>query len=229
MLVSLDVAEFQLVALFKLRQLGAGLGVIEGVKSRKTVKFDTITAGRKCTVSLCALFFGFDFHLHGALDAVGHHTCQEPLPDEAVELILVGCQTAADIVRRQRDVRGADGLMAVLGLGADLKVAVLLRQIFLPVSAENIVLSSRAGLIGDTEGVGTHVGDETDLISMDIDTFVQFLGHLHGSACLETETPGGVLLQGGSNKRGSRLLAAGALFHRGNGEIGPVETRKIFI
>ena len=103
--------------------------------------------------------------------------------------------------------------MAVLRVVPLFEVAGFVRNVLRTVGGLDVRRGSRAGLVRDAQGVRSHVGDETDLGALDVDTFVQLLGHLHGAAGLEAEAAGRVLLQGGGDERRRRLFAAGALLH----------------
>lgn len=60
----------------------------------------------------------------------------------------------------------------------------------------HIVCGCLLRLCGDTQAVGTHIGNQTDCTqSVDIHAFVQFLCHLHGALGLKAQAIGGILLQ----------------------------------
>ena len=214
-LVAEQLAEFQDVAHGQVREHGAGLLVVDVVDGGEAVELDAVAgSGEHAVLIRVAVRVGrFDLHFHRVLDGGRHHGGDEPLPDETVQFILVGAEGAADFVRSERDVRRADGLMAVLRVVALLEVTGLVRDILVAVGGLDVVHRRSTGLVGDTERVRSHVGDETDLGALDVDTFVQLLGHLHGATGLEAEAAGRVLLQGGGDERRRRLFAAGALLH----------------
>ncbi len=64
-------------------------------------------------------------HMTGALGVNGHRikqgvchlACQEPAPDQLIELKLVCRQAAADGLRIQLHMGGADGFVGILGPG----------------------------------------------------------------------------------------------------------------
>ena len=231
MLVAEQLAEFQDVAHGQVREHGASLLVVDVVEGREPVELDAVSGGGEHAVLVrAAVRVGrFDLHFHGVLDGGRHHGGDEPLPDETVQLILIGRQRTADFVRSQRDVGRADGLVAVLRVVPLFEVAGFVRNVLRAVGGLDVRRGSRARLVRDAQGVRSHVGDETDLGAFDVDTFVQLLGHLHGAAGLEAEAAGRVLLQGGRDERRRRLFAAGALLHGVHDIDGVLEPAEVLV
>ena len=64
------------------------------------------------------------------------------------------------------------------------------------------------GLLRQIDGVGTHVGDQTDGLTADIQPFIQLLGDPHGATGRESQLARGLLLERGGGKRGCGVAFA---------------------
>ena len=85
--------------------------------------------------------------------------------------------------------------MTVLCARAGFEKAGLCGQIFIAVGIADIGLRVGDRVVGDTQGVGTHVGDQTDRAdALELNALVQLLRDLHGAAGLEIELAGRLLL-----------------------------------
>ena len=156
---------------------------------------------------------GVDLHRDAVIHGVGHLAGHVAAPDQLVEPVLLSGQVFFELLRRPFHIAGADGLMGILGVGLGL-VAVGLRGIVvLAVAAENKALCGGDGLLGDPQGVGTHVGDQAHgALPLDIHALVELLGDGHGPPGRHGELPGRLLLHGGGGERGrGAALFVGAL------------------
>ncbi len=118
------------------------------------------------------------------------------------------------LVRGAQDGAGPDGFVGVLGVR---------RFGFVDVGHggheghAKIALDQGAGfgqgVIGDADGVGTHVGDEADgALGAEFDAFIEALGDHHGALDGHAKFARGVLLELGGGERRQRVAAAlGAL------------------
>src|SRR6185437_8318954 len=119
------------------------------------------------------------------------------LPDQLVELALVGLEIAGDLLRPAEHVGRTDRLMRLLRiLGLGLVDARLVRPVVVAV-----LLLDQAARRGDRlarhgDAVGSHVGDETNRLAGDVDALIEALGDPHGPAGAEPELARGLLLEG---------------------------------
>ena len=183
--------EFELFLTFQFGQLRVlfVLGVAAFFIQRGVaLKFDLIAAGGKQAVALVARLLRPDLGLDGVLDAVGHQAGHKAQPDEVVKLILFRVQAALDHGGRQLRVGGAHGLVPVLRVGALLEIARLVGQEFVAVSGADIVGALLPRLIGNAQGVRSHVGDQTHgAVPLHVDAFIKLLSNLHCAARLEAK------------------------------------------
>ena len=143
---------------------------------------------------------------------VGHLAGGEAAPDEPVETVLLRCEVVAHTIRRERDIRRANGLMRVLRADLGLIRARLAGVILRAVVLDDERLCRGERLVRQTLGVGTHIGDETDRAAVgNIHALIQLLRDRHGAPRRHAQTAGGLLLQGRGDERGrgaALLLAA---------------------
>ena len=140
--------------------------------------------------------------IHG----VGHLAGQEPGPDQPVELELLGGQVLFDLLGRQGDVGGPDGLMGVLGVALGLEFPGLGGTVGGAVPLDDEAPGGGHRLVGQAQGVGTHIGDKTHRpLAGDVDALVELLGHRHGAGGGHVQLAGRLLLEGGGGERGGRL------------------------
>ena len=108
--------------------------------------------------------------------------------------------------------------MSVLSVVLGFICSRLWRKVVLAVNCADILSGSSLSLVGDTQTVGSHVGDKTNsAYSLNVNTFVKFLRSLHGTLCREAELLGSLLLQGGCDERRCRLFLGDTLLHIGYG------------
>ena len=143
---------------------------------------------------------------HAVVSGAGHLTGDEPAPDELVQLVLLRRQALAHGVRVQVHVGGTDGLVGVLSAGLGLKGAGGLRIELGAVVVDDIGLGGLQRVVREPQGVGTHIGDETDrALTGDVDALIELLGDGHGAAGGHVQLPAGLLLKGGGGEGGRRL------------------------
>ena len=98
--------------------------------------------------------------------------------------------------------------MRVLRIALGAERPCLFRIIVCAVPAENVFLCRGLCLLGQSQGVGTHVGNQTgQALLADLDAFIQLLGNRHRAARHKAQLAASFLLQRRSNKRRRRSLA----------------------
>ena len=209
-LAQLEGREQLLVLLLLVRELGGvgdGLGVhlglVRAVDRQPAREALDLALGLEEGQVLARLGLGLD---HGLVEAGGLHLAGHGAPpDEGVEPELVWLQVAPQRFGRARDVRGADGLVGVLGPGLAQVHAGLGGQVFLPVLLRDEVPGRLHGLGGQAGRVGAHVGDEAHGPLAEVGALVKPLGVLHGAAHAHLELLGRLLLQLGRGEGGGRV------------------------
>ena len=142
-----------------------------------------------------------DVVIHG----VGHLAGREAAPDEPVEPVLLRREIVAHAIRRERDIRRADGLVRVLRAGLGLIRARLAGVILRAVMLDNKGLCSGERLVGQALRIGTHIGDETDRTAVsDVHALIELLRNRHGAPRRHAQAAGSLLLQGRGDERGRR-------------------------
>ena len=160
-----------------------------------------------------------DLDLLRLIDGVRHLAGDKAQIHQLIKIELIARERRLDILRLQLDVRRADSLVRVLRALAALVDDRLLRHILRAVSVFNRLSHAGNGLVGQADGVGTDVGDQTQrAASGNIHAFVELLGDLHGFAGGEAELAAGLLLQVRGRERRGRMLAALAALHASDRE-----------
>ena len=109
--------------------------------------------------------------------------------------------------------------MGVLRVGLGLVVPGLGGIVVLAVPAKNKVLGGGQRLLADTQGVGSHIGNQTHRsLARNIHTFIELLGDGHGAPGGHAQLPGRVLLKRGGGKRRRRAALLVGPFHGLDGE-----------
>ena len=118
------------------------------------------------------------------------------------------------LVRSAQDGAGTDGFVGVLGV---LRLGLVDVGLGGHEGRAEVALDEGAdfgeGVVGDADGVGAHVGDETDgAFGAEFDAFIEALGDHHGALDGHAEFARGVLLELGGGEGRQRIAAAlGAL------------------
>ena len=111
--------------------------------------------------------------------------------------------------------------MGVLGAGLGLELAGLAGVIVLAVAALDKAPGGGGGLVGQAQGVGTHIGDQTHgALPGDVNALVELLGDGHGAAGGHVQLAAGLLLEGGGGEGRSRVAGLVGPLHRGDGKGG---------
>ena len=135
------------------------------------------------------------------IDGVCHLAGEEPAPNQLVQLVLLARQVLLDLVRDQGDIRGADGLVGVLGVALGLESPGLGGVIFPAVPMQNKVLGGSQSFLRQAEGVGTHIGDEAHgPLSGQLHALIQLLGDGHSTGRGHIQLAGRLLLEGGGGE-----------------------------
>ena len=101
--------------------------------------------------------------------------------------------------------------MRVLRAGLGLEAAGLVGIIFRAVAADDEVPRGGERVLGQAQGVGTHIGDQADAaLPRDLHALVELLGDGHGAPRRHGQAAARLLLQGGGDEggRGGALLLA---------------------
>ena len=114
-------------------------------------------------------------------------------------------------------------LLRVLGLG--LVLADERRDVLLRVLARDKAADGVDGLRDNRDAVRSHIGDEADGLSAQVDALVEALGDLHGLLGREPELAGGVHLQRRGCKRRERVALHGLLVDRDDAELALLDRR----
>ena len=205
LLFFLQLQEIQAIALVEMRQRGALLLSFLRLAVVHLGKAGELQGG---SAGLEYIACGDGIHGNRVIHGVGHLAGHKTPPDQPVQAVLVLRQVLPDPLRRQFHIRGTDGLMGILRFLAGLEIPGLGGIILAAVIADDVILCGGDGFGGNSEGVGTHIGDETDAaLSRYVDAFIQLLGDGHGPPRGHIQAPGSLLLQRGGDE-GSRRRPA---------------------
>ena len=217
MLVLHGVYPLQRLALGQIRQRGLNfLGFIVFslfIDGGKAGEFQTLVVGPEHVVAAG----GFDGN--GIIEGVGHLAGYKAAPNQLIEPVLILGQVAGNSLRVQTHITGADGFVGILGGIFRFELPVRAVVIGCTVTAGDKFLSRLQGVVRQTGGVGTHIGNQTQrTLAGDIDAFIQLLGNGHGAFGGHIQLPGCLLLESRSNEgRRGRALLLGPL-DAGHGE-----------
>ena len=137
MLVTLQRFHLDLHALFQLRQILVLAFLIFRliVQHRKALELYRRTGCLKDAV------VRLDVHGYGIQQGICHLAGNEALPDQLIQLVLIGRQARLDPCRCQAGHRGTDCLVGILRIFLGFVDTGLLRQVFLTVLLHHIVRS----------------------------------------------------------------------------------------
>ena len=185
------------------RLLG-GVVLALGVDPGEAVEQGPRRRGPQPVVAVCQLD-------RRGLELLGGHLRRErALPDEAVELELVGLEVGPHRLRVAVERRRPNGLVRLLGaLGLRLVDPALAG----PVRVAEAILDHRLGLghrhARDRRGVRAHVGDQADMPVGRVHALVQPLRDRHRALGAEAELAARLLLQGAGRERRRRVALRG--------------------
>ena len=151
-----------------------------------------------------------------------HLTCDESVPDKLIELILICRQIGLYLLGLEGDVGGTDRLVRILDArfgfkGSGLGGVILVAEFFCDIRSGSVL-----SLGGNTERVGTHIGDKTlnaAVLASDVDTLVKLLSDSHRSLKLEAELSVSLLLKRGGVKGRTGCFMTGRALDRLNGKL----------
>ena len=116
-------------------------------------------------------------------------------------------ELALDLLGRQLQVGGPDGLVSLLRVLAGGIADRLGRQVLLSVLGRDQVAHRLHRFLRDAEAVGSHVGDQSDRTgAVHVDALVELLGDLHGPLAGEPHADRRLLLQRAGLERGISLV-----------------------
>ena len=116
-------------------------------------------------------------------------------------------QRALDLFRREGEVGGSNGLVGLLGILAGGVADRLGGQVAIAELVLDLLADGGRRLVRNPEAVGTHVGDQADRPgAVDVDSFVELLGDLHGSLARKPQPDRGLLLERAGLERGVGLV-----------------------
>ena len=155
-----------------------------------------------------------DGHLHRGSPCIRHLGGDGALPDQLVELELLGVQLTVQLARRGESLAsGADGLVRLLRiLGLPGVLTRRIRDVVAAVELHGLRAGGLDARCRQRGGVGTHVGD--------VAVLVQALRDAHGAVRGVVELTSGLLLERGRHERRVRAPGVGLLLHPGDGHGG---------
>ena len=187
------------------------------VNRQKTGEADALVAGAEGIAG--TLGINGDCIIQG----VRHLGGQEPAPDQLIQPVLLPGQASLNLLRVQFHMGGTDGFMGILRRGFCFECVEFPVVVLLAVAGFNKLCRRCHGLIGQAQGVGTHIGDETQrALTCHIHALIELLGDGHGALGGHIQLSGGLLLQGGGGKgRGCGTLLLCPL-DTGDGKLLPL-------
>ena len=120
--------------------------------------------------------------------------------------------------------------MGVLGTGLGLEAAGGVGEVLLAVADPGKLPGGGDGILGNTQGVGTHVGDQThSAFALNVHAFIQLLGNGHGPAGTHVQLAAGLLLEGAGDEGGRGGPALVLALDVADGEGGILDGREDFV
>ena len=164
-------------------------------------------------------------HRGGVEHGRGHLRGHEALPDEFVQLELIGGELPGEaFVRPAGGIGWAHALVGILGVGLPTEIELHGGGQIRPAKLALQPLARRRGRgFRDARRVGTHVGNETDLpvLSPHVDAFVEILRQPHGALGTEAQLFGRFLLQRRRGEGRRRIFPLLTALHVGDGKLRP--------
>ena len=160
--------------------------------------------------------------LHGVIARVGHLAGDKAAPDQLVQPVLLTRQVCLNALGVEPDIAGANGLVRILRALLLAEMAGLAGIVGRAVAIGDKITRSGQRLLGQAQGVGTHIGDEADgALAADVDALIELLRNGHRAARRHIELSGGLLLQRGGDERRRRRAALFRALDARNGEFLP--------
>ena len=209
----------QRVALLQVRQAGILAGALGGhvlVGLEEARKRDGAAGGGE--VRVAAVRGGLYGHLHGRTLRVRHLAGHGALPNELVELVLLGVKLACQLARGGETLAGgADGLVGLLGV---FHLAVIgTRSVGDKLRAEDGGGGPTCGveaLLGQGGRVGTHISN--------VAVLVKTLRNAHGALRGVVQAAAGLLLQRRRHERGGGFARVRLVLDAGHGHGGALQS-----
>ncbi len=156
------------------------------ISRNEAVETDDRTDGAEAC--LITLVVGEDLDRRALDFRRGHLARDAALPDQVVKAHLVCIEEAPQLVWRAIEIGRTNGFVRFLGVLRLGRIeARLLRHVARSELVEHGGTGSVDGFRCHLHTVGTHIGNETDSLAADIDTFIKLLGDLHGARRREAE------------------------------------------
>ena len=199
MLIAFQLLELELVARTDFGKLALGIFLLVRallVENGVTVKFYAVACGCETAITVNTLRDRVYFRLYRILNTGRHKTCNKTLPDERIELVLIRGQARPYHIGSEGGIGRSDRLVSVLSVAPRFKVTGLLREIFLTVGLQNKAVGRRPCLLGNSQGVGSHICYKTGRAdSCDINALVKLLSGSHRALSLEAHSARSLLLE----------------------------------
>src|SRR5262249_30310278 len=152
---------------------------------------------------------GLDIRAHRIVTRGHHLACQEPLPDEPVELHLVRREVLLDDPGLVAELRRPDRLAGLLGAAPRLVGRRRLGDVLHADARDDPAARRGLRLARHPDRVGPHVSDETlGAFRPEVDALVELLGDRHRLARREAELAPRLLLQRRGDERRQRVAPA---------------------
>ena len=209
--------------LFIFERLAVPLFARFAIEGEEAVELDDGTGGAEQV--RVALRRNVEIHRGGIEHGRRHLRRHEALPDQLVELELIGGELLGEtVIGTARGVGGTHTFVGVLRIGLATRIELHARgEVCLSILGLQPIARGTGRRLGDARRVGTHVRDETDLplFAADIDAFVEILRQSHRALGAEAQLLGGFLLQRGRGERRGGILPLLAPLDLGDGELRP--------
>ena len=152
---------------------------------------------------------GFDLYRVVDLFGGSHLAGDESIPDETIELELLRRQGVGDGVGSVGDIGRTDGLVGLLGALAGTVAVGRRGHEGLAIRVVDELARVVLGFLRDIHRVRSHVGDQSDEISVaQVNAFKQLLRNLHGAFRRVVQEAAGGLLESAGDKGRIRTLDA---------------------
>ena len=179
-----------------------------------TVNLQETCKTQSGTGSAETVFPRCQFYRQRVIQRRTHLTGNKAFPDQFIKTILIFGQRVFDTVRCSVYVCRADGFVSILCFPFGFIYNTFRIYIFLSKGVLDVFHCGCISFIGNTEGIGTDIRNQTDsAFPFDIHAFIQLLGDHHGFLCGHVQVLAGFLLHGTCCKRCNGLFLSGACFY----------------